>query len=305
MTLAVAFDDVKEKRKRNEIKNFSQIPFVGSRGNPDLPLATYYDWGPGRVSGTHFHVVDQFQLVLDGKCTLGRHHLAPYGVHFTRAYTPYGPLVADAEQGLKFFALRAHADTGTQPLPREQEQLNRVPNRDPWQVSRVAAMPVVASETTLQAIPGIEDDRGLAAYTLKMKPDARIQGPDPSSGDGQWLVVVKGSVLHDGRNHEAPALVWAWPKDGPLPIQAGAQGLEGLILNYPRPRTTEERAAPGVQAAADFKVWQCQLCAFTYDEALGLPEEGIAPGTRWQDVPESWSCPDCSVSKSDFRMVEI
>ena len=53
------------------------------------------------------------------------------------------------------------------------------------------------------------------------------------------------------------------------------------------------------------KKWMCILCAFVYDEALGMPDEGVAPGTRWQDVPETWSCPDCSASKADFQMVEV
>ena len=54
----------------------------------------------------------------------------------------------------------------------------------------------------------------------------------------------------------------------------------------------------------DWKIWECEICAFIYDEALGLPEEGLAPGTRWEDIPEDWACPDCGVAKSDFRMVE-
>ena len=53
------------------------------------------------------------------------------------------------------------------------------------------------------------------------------------------------------------------------------------------------------------KKWQCMVCEFIYDEALGYPEDGIPPGTRWEDVPESWTCPDCGVSKEDFYMVEI
>ncbi|TAL56467.1 rubredoxin [Pandoraea sp.] len=52
------------------------------------------------------------------------------------------------------------------------------------------------------------------------------------------------------------------------------------------------------------KTWQCSICGFTYDEALGLPDEGLAPGTRWEDVPASWSCPECGATKSDFDMVE-
>lgn len=51
--------------------------------------------------------------------------------------------------------------------------------------------------------------------------------------------------------------------------------------------------------------WMCILCAFVYDEALGLPDEGVAPGTRWEDVPDTWTCPDCSATKVDFDMVEM
>ena len=53
------------------------------------------------------------------------------------------------------------------------------------------------------------------------------------------------------------------------------------------------------------KVWQCVVCGFIYNEADGLPEEGIQPGTAWADIPENWVCPDCGVAKSDFEMVEI
>jgi rubredoxin len=63
--------------------------------------------------------------------------------------------------------------------------------------------------------------------------------------------------------------------------------------------------SPMVRAETGFKVWQCVLCGFIYDEATGLPGDGIPPGTRWADVPDSWLCPDCSAPKSDFEMVEI
>jgi rubredoxin len=53
------------------------------------------------------------------------------------------------------------------------------------------------------------------------------------------------------------------------------------------------------------KKWRCLVCDFEYDEAKGLPEEGIPPGTPWENVPESWTCPDCGAAKSDFQMVEV
>jgi rubredoxin-NAD+ reductase len=53
------------------------------------------------------------------------------------------------------------------------------------------------------------------------------------------------------------------------------------------------------------KVWECQLCGFIYDEREGLVAENIAPGTRWEDIPDDWVCPVCGVAKSMFKMVEI
>jgi rubredoxin len=50
----------------------------------------------------------------------------------------------------------------------------------------------------------------------------------------------------------------------------------------------------------NFKTYQCLLCGFAYNEAAGLPEEFIEPGTRWEDIPEDFSCPDCSAGKADF-----
>jgi rubredoxin-NAD+ reductase len=47
------------------------------------------------------------------------------------------------------------------------------------------------------------------------------------------------------------------------------------------------------------------VCGLVYDEEKGWPEEGVAAGTRWEDVPASWVCPECGVSKSDFEMAEI
>jgi rubredoxin len=49
----------------------------------------------------------------------------------------------------------------------------------------------------------------------------------------------------------------------------------------------------------------CLGCGFLYDEERGWPEEGIAPGTRWDDIPADWRCPDCGTAKAQFEMVEI
>ena len=54
-----------------------------------------------------------------------------------------------------------------------------------------------------------------------------------------------------------------------------------------------------------FATYMCLICGFIYDEAAGLPEEGIPAGTRWEDVPMNWVCPECGARKDDFEMMEI
>ncbi len=51
--------------------------------------------------------------------------------------------------------------------------------------------------------------------------------------------------------------------------------------------------------------WICTVCGFVYDEAAGMPEEGIAPGTAWDDIPDDWVCPDCGALKEDFEMIPL
>ena len=45
----------------------------------------------------------------------------------------------------------------------------------------------------------------------------------------------------------------------------------------------------------------CSICGYIYDEAKGIPEAGIAPGTLWEDVPEDWVCPLCGATKEEFE----
>lgn len=68
-------------------------------------------------------------------------------------------------------------------------------------------------------------------------------------------------------------------------------------FNPPRPHSM----AP----TPEYRSWMCLICGFVYDEAAGLPDEGIAPGTRWEDVPINWTCPECGARKDDFEMIEI
>ncbi len=53
------------------------------------------------------------------------------------------------------------------------------------------------------------------------------------------------------------------------------------------------------------KQYMCAICGFVYEEEKGWPEDGIEAGTKWEDVPEDWVCPECAAAKADFEMIEI
>jgi rubredoxin len=49
--------------------------------------------------------------------------------------------------------------------------------------------------------------------------------------------------------------------------------------------------------------WECMACGYIYDPAVGVPENGIAPGTPFEDLPDDWVCPECGVGKDMFEKV--
>ena len=57
--------------------------------------------------------------------------------------------------------------------------------------------------------------------------------------------------------------------------------------------------------SSDYKTWMCENCGWIYDEAVGDAESKITPGTKWEDIPDSWTCPDCGSGKDQFVMVEM
>ena len=49
--------------------------------------------------------------------------------------------------------------------------------------------------------------------------------------------------------------------------------------------------------------YECSICGYVYDPAAGDPDNGVAPGTKFDDIPEEWVCPVCGAPKSEFNKV--
>ena len=57
---------------------------------------------------------------------------------------------------------------------------------------------------------------------------------------------------------------------------------------------------PNKKTEVNVMKYVCDVCGWEYDEELGCPEKGIAPGTKWEDIPEDFECPLCFVGKDQF-----
>ena len=70
-------------------------------------------------------------------------------------------------------------------------------------------------------------------------------------------------------------------------------------------RITLRIIAPMQASVSDvaYRSYMCVVCGHVYSEAQGAPEDGIAPGTRWEDIPDTWTCPDCGVGKDDYELI--
>ena len=47
--------------------------------------------------------------------------------------------------------------------------------------------------------------------------------------------------------------------------------------------------------------WMCTVCGYVYDPAVGDATQGVNPGTKFEDLPENWVCPDCGAAKDLFE----
>src|SRR4051812_26085052 len=181
MPQIASYDQVRANRKQREVPtglawrtNFLCAP----EGVKEGPMAFLVEGTPARVIRPHFHENDQFQVVVAGGGVLGKHNLSIHAVHFSRAYTPYGPINFGAD-GLSFLTLRARKDPGAQYIPEARDKLTQMQNRHPWQVTEAPDFNRTA-DVSLKPFKDIKDDRGLGAFSLSLAPHAQTTTPDPS-----------------------------------------------------------------------------------------------------------------------------
>jgi hypothetical protein len=242
MAIFASYDDIStDQIKRNrgpggDRPSADVYPFIGSPkdicAGPNAFLVRYI---PGTDSTAHYHAADQMQIVVEGKGSLGRHEMKPYQIHFSRAFTPYGPLLPDKQEGWAFVNLRTRPDPeGAQRLSIARDKLLKIPNRKPFQKSWTVTFPQADSGAPIQAIPGLLNEEGLSGFALTLGPGGTTTAPAAAGSDGQYVLAVEGDLVHEGCVRKAMTIAFVAADEAPLRIQAGPSGLKAMILNFPR-----------------------------------------------------------------------
>ena len=204
-----------------KVFSFLRTDYLASRpgsGGPQAFLVEVRE--PGAVVPPHFHVEDEFQVIVGGSGSLGKHALDGLAVHFAEAYTPYGPIRTGPE-GLAFFTLRAKADPGAEYMPESRARLIRKARRN------VAADVPAKGSTELWPT----HDDGLGAWIVRAEAGAPL-GIPPGRG-GRYYVVGEGSAVHGGAALPRWSCVWA-AAGAPSPaLIAGAEGAGVLVVQFP------------------------------------------------------------------------
>jgi hypothetical protein len=198
-------------------------------GSPQVFLV---EMPPRRVIYPHFHGVPQFQLVVDGSGKLGRHGIDGRVLHYTDAWTSYGPIEAGAS-GLSFFTIRCRPDVGAHYMPGQRDERGG-PAGEQFTVA-LGATRAAAPDDTAQVVMQRASD-GMSAHDITLRAGAPWHAdPVTEASDHDYLLVVLDGSVRVGEREYAP---WSWAsvvstvEDGAV-VAGGSEGGRFLQLRFP------------------------------------------------------------------------
>ena len=187
------------------------------------------------VTPAHFHEPNQFQVFVGGNGRMGAAPAAPLTVQYANGHTPYGPIVA-GDQGVQYFTLRQRWDPGAKYLPASRHLLRKGNQR-----TRIKGGIAIADEETRRARTAVERETimpeeadGLAAWLWRLGPGGSARLPEPALGGGQYLIVAAGTLIAHDQALDRLSTVYLTPEEAAYDATAGADGLDLLVLQFPK-----------------------------------------------------------------------
>ncbi|HET7883136.1 MAG TPA: hypothetical protein VFL55_19785 [Acetobacteraceae bacterium] len=221
---------------RNTLKPGQAAPKAGVL----YPMAFLVEKDAHAVVKPHFHQADQYQVIVQGGGRMGTHSVATVAVHYTDAWSAYGPIVA-ADEGISWFTLRNAWDSGARYMPAARDQLRaarqqNLQHREATAPSLGVASPEELARTERVSCAEViaQTPDGMATWRYRLPPGASVSGPDPCEGGGQFWIVLSGSASAGGAADLPPnSCLFVAPDGGALAVLAGSGGAEALCLQFP------------------------------------------------------------------------
>jgi hypothetical protein len=241
----VAFDNA--ARIREDPKHFDSFVFFGSRtqdgGGPQMYMNRV---DPGTELAAHFHRVDQFQVFFGTEDSVfQRKPIPPLFVHYTDAYSTYGPFRSAPDEPLLYATIRAESSNfgGVMPGARHlrpylgERQLSVAV--EGWERDKLSPAGQAHTDTVFD-----RDTDGLYAGLVRLGPGTDTDLTPPRATSGRALCVVTGELRigRDTVSYGPLSLGWAAPGDGPITVTADRRGCAVLVLDFPSPATQTVRA---------------------------------------------------------------
>jgi len=223
-------------KNRNTLKEGEAMPSAEGI----YPMAFLVEKEGAAVVHPHFHAADQYQVIVQGSGRLGIHDIASVAVHYTDAYSAYGPIIA-AGEGVSWFTLRNAWDPGARYMPAARQQLREARAKFQHREATCGPLPPLTDQelAALTAPTGgaviAETPDGLGTWRYTVPANGSITGPDPSSGGGQfWLVSSGSAAVTGGALLPAQSCVFVAPDDAAACLLAGPAGADLICMQFPK-----------------------------------------------------------------------
>ena len=247
MPVAVSARQANESRLGNTFPEVIEKPFYRSLyfGSPParggaaredkkaLPQAYLIEQPQDSVVQAHFHDTNQYQVFVYGGEAFGKKPVNGLMVHYAKAHTPYGPIVA-GPKGAYYMTLRNNWDSGAKVMPENRDKLRRIERvhrmAEDIDIPNADALRHVDIRVT-ELIP-LEVD-GLGTCQFDIGPGRECAVAMASPGAGAYALVIAGSVIFDGVEYEPHSLIYRGGDEEPLKVAAGGDGASVLLLQFP------------------------------------------------------------------------
>ena len=197
------------------------------------PQSFLVEQDPDSIILPHFHLQNEFQVIVQGGGSFGRHAVHPLGIHYAGAHTGYGPITAGAE-GLWYFTLRARMDQGARFLPESRDQMKKIPKRQLLgELQADAGQGASNMEAAIDEVFAPQTD-GIGAWLMRLPGGAALASPVHPGGLGRFYLIAAGSARINERLLDRWATVFVTPEEEPVKVRAGVDGAQVLVLQFPQ-----------------------------------------------------------------------